>query len=100
MIRFSVFYPAKEGQTFNLEYYKNTHMPLAGKLLEPVRYEVDKGLSGGAPGSPAPFVAACHFYFESLEYFGARISVHRPALQADMVNYTTIEPIVQISEIV
>ncbi|WP_394845892.1 EthD family reductase [Pendulispora brunnea] len=100
MIRLSVLYPAKEGQTFDLEYYKNTHMPLAGKLLEPVRYEVDKGLSGGAPGSPAPFVAGCHFYFESLEHYRARTSVHGATLRADMVNYTTIEPILQISEIV
>ena len=100
MIRVSVFYPAKEGLSFDHEYYKKTHMPLARKLLEPVRCEIDKGLSGREPGSPPVFVAGCHFYFEKLEHFGERTAVHGATLQADIANYTSIAPVIQISEFV
>ena len=100
MIRVSIFYPAGEGKTFDLDYYTKTHMPLAGQLLEPLRYEVDKGISGGAPGVPAPFAAACHFYFETLQQFAERIEVHGPRLQSDIANYTNVAPVIQISEIV
>ena len=100
MIRVSVLYPATDGQAFDLEYYKKTHMPLAGRLLEPVRYEIDRGLSGHAPGSAPAFVAACHFYFEKLEHYGERIAVHGATLRADIVHYTRIVPVIQISEIV
>ncbi|WP_394827963.1 EthD family reductase [Pendulispora albinea] len=100
MIRVSVLYPAAEGKTFDHHYYTKKHMPRAGELLAPVRYEVDKGISGGEPGRPAPFVAACHFYFETVEHFAERTTVHGPELRADIANYTNIEPVIQISEIV
>ncbi len=55
-IRVSVFYPAGNGKRFDHAYHANTHVPMAARLLEPVHYEVDRGLGGGVPGSAAPFV--------------------------------------------
>lgn len=100
MIRVSVLYPSGEGKKFDHDYYAKKHMPLAGQLLKPVRYEIDKGLAGGAPGSPAPFIAACHIYFNSLGDFQNTMGAHGKTLIDDIPNYTNIQPQIQISEIV
>jgi uncharacterized protein (TIGR02118 family) len=65
-----------------------------------IRYEVDKGVAGGAPGAPAPFVGACHLYFNALPDFQKGMGQHGPELMADIPNYTNIAPQIQISEIV
>lgn len=52
MIKATVFYPAGDG-TFDTEYYLNSHIPFAEKLMKPyglVRIDVDKGIGGGKPG--------------------------------------------------
>ena len=103
MIRVSVLYANEAGKKFDADYYRNKHMPLAGERLKPfglVRYEVDKGLAGGAPNAPAPFIGACHFYFNSLEDFQKGMGAHGQELMADIPNYTNIGPTIQISEIV
>ncbi len=95
MIRLSVFYPATEGATFDHDYYRNHHVPLALKTwgLEGTP-EIDKGIDG-------PYVAAVHFTFESVEAMQAALSGEgSAAIAADMANFTTITPVVQTSEIV
>jgi uncharacterized protein (TIGR02118 family) len=103
MIRISVLYPAKEGARFDQEYYAQKHMKLVRDRLGSiglVRTEIDKGLAGGAPGSPAPFVCIGHVYFSSLADFQKAMGVHGAEIMADVANYTDIQPQVQISEIV
>ena len=75
MIRVSVLYANEAGKKFDHDYYKNRHMRLVGDRLKDaglIRYEVDKGVAGGAPGSPAPFLGACHLYFNSISDFQKR----------------------------
>jgi len=100
MIRVSVLYPNEPGKNFDHDYYANKHMPLVGRLLKAVRYEIDRGLAGGAPGAPAPFVAACHIYFGSLADFQTNMGAHGKTLMDDIPNYTNIQPQIQISEMV
>ena len=100
MIRVSVLYPNEAGKKFDHDYYARKHMPLLGRLLKPVRYEVDKGLAGGAPGAPAPFIAACHIYFDAIADFQTGMGTHGKTLIDDIQNYTAIQPQIQISEIV
>jgi uncharacterized protein (TIGR02118 family) len=103
MIRVSVLYANEAGKKFDAEYYKSTHMKLAGERLKSfglLRYEVDKGLAGGAPGAAAPFIGSCHFYFNSVEEFQKGMGAHGQELMADIPNYTNIQPTIQISEIV
>lgn len=103
MIRVSVLYPRKEGARFDHDYYGRTHMPLVETRLAPfglVRQEIDKGLAGGAPGSPAPFVCIGHVYFDSLEEFENGMQAHGEEILRDMPNYTDVTPQIQISEIV
>ena len=94
MIRLSVLYPETEGATFDHDYYRNSHVPLALKTWGLERAEIDKGING-------PYVAAVHFTFESLDAMGAAMgSPDTGALMADVANYTTIQAVLQTSEIV
>jgi uncharacterized protein (TIGR02118 family) len=93
MIRLSVLYPDADGATFDHDYYRDHHVPLAVKTWNPVSTEIDKGIDG-------PYVAAVHFHFESLEKMStAMASDGSAAVRADVPNYTTITPVRQVSEI-
>jgi uncharacterized protein (TIGR02118 family) len=103
MIRVTVLYPNEAGKKFDVDYYRNKHMKLVGDRLKNfgfVRAEVDKGVSGGAPGSPAPFVCIGHVYFNSKAEFQKGMGQHGPEIMADIPNYTNIQPTMQVSEIV
>jgi uncharacterized protein (TIGR02118 family) len=89
-----VLYPKTDGATFDHDYYRNQHVPLAVKTWGLEGAEIDKGVDG-------PYEAAVHFQFESLEAMGAAMSGEGTgAVIADVANYTTIQPIMQTSEIV
>jgi uncharacterized protein (TIGR02118 family) len=94
MIRLSVFYPATEGATFDHDYYRDSHVPLAVKAWGLSGAEIDKGVDG-------PYVAAVHFTFDSLEAMGAAMASEGTGqVMADVANYTSIAPVLQTSEIV
>ncbi len=71
MIKISVLYPNGEGKKFNINYSCETHMPLVSRLLGSAlkAIEVDHGISGEQPGSPPPYLAIGHLFFESVEKF-------------------------------
>jgi len=94
MIRLSVLYPATEGATFDHDYYRDHHVPLAVKAWGLSGAEIDKGIDG-------PYVAAVHFTFDSLEAMGAAMAGEGTGeVMADVANYTSIAPVLQTSEIV
>jgi uncharacterized protein (TIGR02118 family) len=101
MIRLSVLYPASDGLMFDMDYYLKTHIPLfrnrMGAALKDIR--VEQGVNGVAPGSPAPFVAMVHATFDSAEAFEAAFLPHAAEIQGDVPNYTSIQPVIQISEV-
>ena len=93
MIRVSVLYPKTEGASFDHDYYANSHVPLACSTWG-VGAQIDKGING-------PYEAAVHFTFESMEAMGAAMAAEGTgAIMADVPNYTTITPVMQVSEIV
>jgi len=97
----SVAYPIQEGSTFDFDYFANTHVPLFTRLLGEncVKCEVHKSLT--SPGAPAPhFHSVAYFWVKSGEEFGATLAQHGTELYADILNFTTIEPIRQWSEVV
>jgi uncharacterized protein (TIGR02118 family) len=84
MIKLSVYYPVTEGASFDHEYYLERHVPLCLITFNLAAAEIDRGVDG-------PYVAAVHFKFESMDDMNA--------VMADIVNYTTIQPVMQISQI-
>jgi uncharacterized protein (TIGR02118 family) len=94
MIRLSVLYPATDGATFDHDYYRDSHVPLAVKTWGVERFEIDKGVNG-------PYVAAVHFFFDSMEAMGEAMGAEGTvAVIQDVANYTSIVPVQQISEVV
>lgn len=102
MFKISVMYPNTPGARFDHTYYRDVHMPMVAAKLGAASkyYTVEKGLAGGAPGSPATYIAMCHFFCDSLEAFGAAMGSHQKEIVADIINYTDQTPILQTSEIV
>lgn len=101
MTKVSVLYPNGEGKTFDMDYYCNKHIPLVGELLGDnlKGATVEKGLGGGAPGSPAPFAGMGNMYFDSVEDFGKAFGPHAEKIMGDLPNFTNIEPVIQVSEV-
>jgi uncharacterized protein (TIGR02118 family) len=101
MIKVSVVYPNDEGSSFDMAYYLGTHIPLCQRLLGAAlqKVEVNEGVSGAAPGSRPPFVAAVHMYFASTAAFYEAFGPHASAILKDVPNYTGIKPVTQIAKV-
>ena len=101
MIRVSIFYPSRPASRFDVDYYLNTHMPLAlgllGAAVKAVSVEI--GVYGGMADQAPPFTAICAFTCESVEAFTAAFLPNADVLQSDIPNYTDIAPVIQVSEI-
>jgi uncharacterized protein (TIGR02118 family) len=101
MVCISVVYLNASGKKFDHDYYAQTHMPLVRDRCKSsglIRYEIDRGLGGGAPGSPAPFACIGRLYFDTVEGFQKAMGAHGPELIGDVPNFTDIEPQIQVSQ--
>ena len=101
MIKVSVFYATGPGKHFDMDYYCSRHMPLVQRLCGAALKgaAVEKGLAGAAPDSAPTFAALGHLVFESVQAFQASFGPHTGEILADVQNYTNIQPVIQISEI-
>lgn len=102
MVKVSVMYPNTSGARFNHDYYRDKHMPLVkARMGDSCKYyTVDKGIAGGAPGTPPTYVGMCHIFSESVEAFQAGFGPHAKEILGDIPNYTDLAPVIQISEVV
>ncbi len=101
MHRLTVLYPAKDGETFNYDYYFNNHHKLVVSRLKPegmVSCEFDKGISDPA-GDKAPYLAIADLKFNSADELQKAIAKHGAEILGDIPNYTKIEPIMQVNEV-
>ena len=92
MIKLSVMYPAGEGVTFDMDYYRDQHMAIVQRTLNPSKIEIDQGADG------QPFVAIGHLLWESAEDMQAGM-MHPDAGEAtaDVPNFTNATPQMQMS---
>jgi len=101
MFKVVILYPNGEGKTFDMDYYKNKHMPMVagfiGKNLQ--FYEIDKGISGRTPNDKMPYLAVGYFYIRDTAAYNKAIGQNREAIVSDFKNYTNVQPIVQINEV-
>ncbi len=103
MFNISSIYPKQDGYRFDFDYYLNKHMPLSIERLSSAKgfkgVSVECGVAIEEPKIESSYIAMCHYYFDSLEDFMAAFMPHAAELQADIANYTDIEPIIQINEV-
>ena len=101
MVCISVLYPNAPGKRFDFEYYFQKHMALVMDRLKShglIRYEIDTGLAGGAPGAATPFTCMGRLYFNQLDEFQKGMATYASEILGDVPNYTDIEPQIQISQ--
>jgi uncharacterized protein (TIGR02118 family) len=101
MIKVTILYPSGEGKKFDMDYYSNKHIPMVKSLFADALKltAIDRGIAGGAPGAPAPFVVICYLYFDTTAAFKNAMTVNGNKIQADIPKFTNIQPVVQISEV-
>jgi len=94
MIKGSVMYPNQDSYRFDIDYYCT--MPMLRELLGPAprNMGVEEGLAGMTPGSPAPYLAMGHLYFDSVAAFQDAFMPHVAQLPADIPNFTNGHPTV------
>ncbi|MFT5253202.1 MAG: hypothetical protein ACI87N_002231 [Flavobacteriales bacterium] len=101
MIKVSVMYPNGTETKFDVDYYKNSHLPMVvsslGDALKGVEFSV--GIGGRIPGELAPYVAVVDLKFESVAAFQAAFGPHAAVFAADVPNYTNVQGELQICEI-
>jgi uncharacterized protein (TIGR02118 family) len=99
MIRISALYPNEAGSRFDALDYITRHEPLARKMLEPHGLLEIRSTTGVAnlDGSPPAFWAVSELVFTSRTHFDAAMAACGEAIFADIPNYTSVTPVLQIS---
>jgi len=101
MIKISVLYPRTESSRFDMDYYLNRHFPMLqarlGDALKAVAAE--RGVGGAMPGSAPAFMAMGHLWFESVAAYEAAFGPHAAEIVADVSNYSNVNPVIQVSEV-
>ncbi|MEX0287983.1 MAG: EthD family reductase [Flavobacteriaceae bacterium] len=101
MIKVAIMYPNEEGKTFNMDYYTKKHMPMCATLFGDSLQllQIDKGIAGRTPDEPIPYIAIGYFYFNKLSEYQSVFGPNAEQIVGDIPNYTDIQPVVQISEV-
>lgn len=101
MIKVSIFYPNDEGNTFDMSYYCDKHVPMVRQLLGTscTNVAVEQGIAGGTPGSKATYIAMGHLYFDKIDDFISSFTPHASIIIGDIRNFTDATPVIQISEV-
>ena len=101
MIKISLLYPHDDEKRFDVGYYVNTHAPWARKLMGSALkgFEIEQGVSSLEPGSKPTCIAAAHLYFDTVEDFKSSYGPDAAEIQADIPNYTDIQPVRQVSNV-
>lgn len=101
MIKVSVLYPYQAGARFDMGYYLDKHIPMVRRKLGAAckGVLVESGVGGGAPGAPPAYATMAHLSFDSVDAFQAAFGPHAATIMADIPNYSSVQPVVQISEV-
>lgn len=75
MIKVTILYPSSDTSRFDMDYYANKHMPMVARLLGDSlkTLGIDKGIAGGAPDAPLPYMAIGYLYFDKLSAYQIRL---------------------------
>lgn len=101
MFRVSVLYPARDGARFDLDDYLQRHTPMVERLLGGALKGllIDRGVAGLPPGTPAPFLIACHLLFDSQQAFLDAFLPHAADITGDIPRYTDVQPVISMHEV-
>lgn len=93
----NVIYPNHEGARFDIRYYRETHIPLAMKVMKADSVILIEGVPTG--DTAAPYVMIAHFQFASPEALkAARDNPRMAEVRADIPKFTDIKPTVMLGK--
>lgn len=99
MIKLSILYPNARSAQFDLSYYCEKHIPMflaeMGTACKGVC--IDYGIEDEKIGGNPAYLVMGHFLFDSLDALQAVIQACGDMVKQDVVNFTNITPVVQIS---
>ena len=96
----SVVYPFSPGARFDIDYYRDIHLPMVRRSLSDAGLLEASAVIGVAAldGAPAPYAAISRLRFSDVEQIKAGLAGPAgAALIGDVANFTDITPTIQIS---
>ncbi|WP_116366042.1 EthD family reductase [Parahaliea mediterranea] len=96
-----VEYPRTEGSKFDMDYYRDSHIPLCERLLADfghVGTVLHLG-AGKAPGGEDLLWASVDILFEDIDQLKAGLAAAGKEIGADVPNYTDVTPRMSFSEV-
>jgi uncharacterized protein (TIGR02118 family) len=93
MIVVSVLYPV--GHDFDMAYYRDSHLPLVRRLLEPAGMT---SLTYFRPDQPSPYQLIAELRFASRADMEQALAAHGPETQADIPAFTAAPPVILIGD--
>ena len=102
LTKITILYPNGDGKTFDMDYYSQKHMPMLESLFGDAlkAMHIDKGVSGRTPEDSIPYLAIGYLYFDDLATYQKLFGPNAEKIIGDIPNYTNIQPLIQISEVV
>jgi len=99
-VSLQVLYPIGDGTTFDLDYYKATHLALVDEYMgaQIERVLVTYGLAGG-PDTPPGYHAVATMVFADQDAMNAALGAAKPVLD-DIPNFTNVAPEMLIGEVI
>lgn len=91
MIVVAVLYPV--GPAFDMDYYRDRHLPLVRRLLEPAGM---LSLGYYRPDPPAPYQLIAGLRFADHATTNAALDAHGQETQADISLFTAAQPVILI----
>jgi uncharacterized protein (TIGR02118 family) len=101
MIVVTVIYPKYESSRFDVDYYLATHIPLVREKFEPhgmKNVRVMRGMES-IDGSAPAFAIIGELEFSSLQAFRHALAMAGEEVVKDVPNFTNIQPMIQINEL-
>ncbi|MBB6342940.1 uncharacterized protein (TIGR02118 family) [Pseudomonas fluvialis] len=96
----TVLYPNQADGHFDFTYYRDRHLPMMLALLgdNVVSLQLRRGMQA-VDGSPAPYLCLLNTQIRSPEHFASVMAANSERVLGDIPNYTNLQPIIQIDEI-
>jgi len=91
MIVVSVLYPS--GGPLDIDYYRDSHLPLVRRLLEPAGMQ---SLAYFQPDQPAVFQLVAELRFADRKTADAALAAHGAETQGDIPNFTRVVPVILV----
>jgi len=97
----TVTYPKGENTHFDLDYYRDKHIPLCERLFTPhgFRGAVLRVNQGKGPGSADLNYASVDLLFDSAEQLQAALAAGGKEVTADIPNYTNVKAQMSFGEV-